>query len=183
MIGSLLLAGLPEEYKRMIMGLECSGSLITGDSIKTRLLQDANVDSSGKTSNSETALHAKSQIGNIRGKYRGPRCFSCNESVHISKGCPKSKSQDESKCSKLSKNSKQSNAFLPVFSIRQVNRENWYINPVAVAHVTMNDHEMTEKLKPSEEEILVANNDRISVSSIGDVYLQIIAENQTTDTV
>ena len=37
-IGSLLLAGLPEEYKPMIMGLERSDTLITGDAIKTKLL-------------------------------------------------------------------------------------------------------------------------------------------------
>ncbi|CAL1674592.1 unnamed protein product [Lasius platythorax] len=39
-IGTLLLAGLPEEYKPMIMGVENSGTPITGDTIKIKLLQD-----------------------------------------------------------------------------------------------------------------------------------------------
>jgi len=39
-IGTLLLAGLPDFYKSMIMGLESSGIRITGDTIKTKLLQD-----------------------------------------------------------------------------------------------------------------------------------------------
>ncbi|CAL1674589.1 unnamed protein product [Lasius platythorax] len=39
-IGTLLLLGLPEEYKPMIMGLENSGTPITGDTIKIKLLQD-----------------------------------------------------------------------------------------------------------------------------------------------
>lgn len=39
-IGTLLLAGLPEHYSPMIMGIESSGKAITGDVIKTKLLQD-----------------------------------------------------------------------------------------------------------------------------------------------
>lgn len=38
-IGMLLLCGLPQEYRPMIMGLENSGIEITGD-IKTKLLQE-----------------------------------------------------------------------------------------------------------------------------------------------
>ncbi|KYN19330.1 hypothetical protein ALC57_08358 [Trachymyrmex cornetzi] len=38
MIGALLLSGLPEEYKPMIMELENSGTKITGDAIKVKLL-------------------------------------------------------------------------------------------------------------------------------------------------
>ncbi|KAG5878413.1 hypothetical protein JTB14_031536 [Gonioctena quinquepunctata] len=39
-IGTILLAGLPESYKPMIMGIECLGVQITADSVKTKLLQD-----------------------------------------------------------------------------------------------------------------------------------------------
>lgn len=39
-IGTILLAGLPERYEPMIMALENSGIAITGDSIKTKLLQE-----------------------------------------------------------------------------------------------------------------------------------------------
>lgn len=37
MIGALMLSGFPEEFKLMIMGLENSGTAITGDSIKIKL--------------------------------------------------------------------------------------------------------------------------------------------------
>jgi len=43
-IGTLLLVGLPDEYKPMIMGIESSGQQITGELIKTKLLQDVHVD-------------------------------------------------------------------------------------------------------------------------------------------
>lgn len=39
-LGTLLLAGLPEAYKLMIMNLESSGLAITADSVKTKLLKD-----------------------------------------------------------------------------------------------------------------------------------------------
>ncbi|XP_075150565.1 uncharacterized protein LOC142224666 [Haematobia irritans] len=42
-VGSLLLAGLPDEYRPMFMGLENSGISITGDSIKVKLLQEYQV--------------------------------------------------------------------------------------------------------------------------------------------
>lgn len=43
-VGTLLLAGLPDEYRPMIMGLESSGTKITGDSIKVKLLQNVKID-------------------------------------------------------------------------------------------------------------------------------------------
>jgi hypothetical protein len=39
-VGTLLLAGLPEEYRPMIMGLENSGTPITADAINVKLLQE-----------------------------------------------------------------------------------------------------------------------------------------------
>ncbi|GBP08161.1 hypothetical protein EVAR_2945_1 [Eumeta japonica] len=42
-LGTLLLAGLPDEYKPMIMAIESSGVAITADSIKTKLLQEVKI--------------------------------------------------------------------------------------------------------------------------------------------
>ncbi|KAK9679641.1 hypothetical protein QE152_g39832 [Popillia japonica] len=39
-VGAILLAGLPESYGPMLMGLESSGIKITGSNIKVKLLQD-----------------------------------------------------------------------------------------------------------------------------------------------
>lgn len=44
-IGALLLCGLLEEYRSMIMALENSGIRITGDAIKTKLLQEVQIPS------------------------------------------------------------------------------------------------------------------------------------------
>ncbi|EZA58140.1 hypothetical protein X777_01868 [Ooceraea biroi] len=40
MVAALLLSGLPEEYKPMIMGLESSGVTPTADAVKVKILQE-----------------------------------------------------------------------------------------------------------------------------------------------
>lgn len=42
-LGTLMLAGLPDNYKPMIMGLESSSIIISSDFIKTKLLQEVKV--------------------------------------------------------------------------------------------------------------------------------------------
>ena len=56
MVGALLLSGLPEEYKPMIMALESSGTPITMDAMKVKLLQGIKGDKGLSTQNSETAF-------------------------------------------------------------------------------------------------------------------------------
>lgn len=41
-VGTIFLAGLPEEYRPIQMGIESSRTKITGDSIKVNWLQDVN---------------------------------------------------------------------------------------------------------------------------------------------
>lgn len=59
MVGALLLAGLPEEYKPMIMALENSGIPIRGDSVKVKLLQDVKL--TEKAAGEDTALYSKAK--------------------------------------------------------------------------------------------------------------------------
>lgn len=64
-VGSMMLAGLPNEYKPMIMGIQSSGMRITGDSIKLKLLQDV------KTDDSENLAFSSRP----KPKPKGPKCF------------------------------------------------------------------------------------------------------------
>ncbi len=89
-VGTFLLAGLPDSYQPMIMAVENSGIAITGDSIKTRLLQhDVSVNQFRVSSSS--ALITKEHSNIYR---RGPRCFNCNEYGHIAVQCQKQKQED-----------------------------------------------------------------------------------------
>lgn len=39
-LAAILLMGLPEQYEPMIMGLEASGTALTVDAVKAKILQD-----------------------------------------------------------------------------------------------------------------------------------------------
>ncbi|XP_055545580.1 uncharacterized protein LOC129730329 [Wyeomyia smithii] len=110
-IGMLLLAGLPQEYRPMVMGLENSGIEITGDIIKTKLLQetDLSVVTMGSafisakkktngfhsnTNNSHCNTNYSFNNANIghghaytNSKGKGPKCRRCEKFVHIARNC------------------------------------------------------------------------------------------------
>lgn len=82
-IGTFLLAGLSDEYKPMIMGIESSGVKITGDSIKMKLLQDIH----NEKQDGERAFYSGKQRHNkpraaVKSK-QGQRCYECNQHGHI----------------------------------------------------------------------------------------------------
>lgn len=89
-IGTLLLAGLPNEYKPMIMGLENSGTPITGDAIKTKLLQDVKWEKGSRSPTDDKAFYSKSsnrQFRNKQAKGKSLRCFECNKQGHRAADC------------------------------------------------------------------------------------------------
>lgn len=86
MIGALLLSGLPEEYRPMIMAIENSGIAITSDSIKLRLLQDVKPTNS-LDSGQETAFHSKTKDANKRNTEKQRKCFSCGKPGHFAARC------------------------------------------------------------------------------------------------
>ncbi|XP_011312411.1 homeobox protein 9 [Fopius arisanus] len=82
-LGTLLLAGLPEDYKPMIMAIENSGIRISADSIKTRFLQDVK-DPKSNNKSDESALYSRGH--NTRRKF-GPRCYNCDKVGHLTNNC------------------------------------------------------------------------------------------------
>lgn len=82
-LGTMLLSGLPENYKPMIMAVESSGIPITSDAIKAKILQDVRNENDSKAF---TATKGGQKKSNYK---KGPRCFSCNKYGHFSKKIPK----------------------------------------------------------------------------------------------
>lgn len=82
-LGTLLLSGLPEHYKPMILAIESSG-IISANSVKSKLLQEAK----SKSNNSAFTSAHVSQIKNVKKKFnRGPKIFSFNRYGHKSPEC------------------------------------------------------------------------------------------------
>lgn len=82
-IGTLLSAGLNDDFKPMIMAIESSDTPITSDFVKTKLLQDFQPEGAH---DGEKAMHIK-RNNKKKGK-RIFKCYECNEEGHFAKDCP-----------------------------------------------------------------------------------------------
>lgn len=78
---SLLLVGLPEMYKPMIMGLEASGTQIAADAVKANFLQDVKMSSATKTSFSDVAFYSQPNKARQKDK-TAVECFKCKRLGH-----------------------------------------------------------------------------------------------------
>lgn len=93
MLASLMLAGLPDQYKSLVMAIENSSTKLTSDAVKTLLLQETRLCSQKQNGG---ALSARSKSGDYKF-----RCHNCGKMGHIAKYCEKvevqSKTKEESK--------------------------------------------------------------------------------------
>lgn len=160
-IGTFLLAGLPEHFNTMIMGIESSGLKISGDSIKTMLLQDV------QTSKTESAFFSRKMKPKKKwnGKSKGMRCFKCNENGHIANDCSGAKSKGDKKKTVFG-------AFSAVFLSGSFGKNDWYFDSGSSHHLTVSEHWLEDKSKSNITEIIVANNTKMQVSAEGKVKIQ-----------
>lgn len=120
-VGTLLLAGLPNEYQPMVMGIESSGIAITADSIKTKILQDVKSESNCQN---DVAFYGNKQ--NMQ-RYR-PRCYDCNVLGHVTRNCPLRSKKDSNK------SEESANLLSTSFAINCIENEEWLIDSGATSH-------------------------------------------------
>ncbi|KMQ83285.1 retrovirus-related pol polyprotein from transposon tnt 1-94 [Lasius niger] len=98
-----LLLGLPEEYRPMIMGLENSGTAITADFIKTKLLEEVKNVKGVKNASSNATLYTK------KPKPKKLQCFRCKGYGHFASKCKVNLSEQPVTCESSKKNEKKTN--------------------------------------------------------------------------
>lgn len=153
-IASLMLAGLPSEYRPLILGVENSQKVLTVDYVKNLLLQE--VIFGGKANDTDSALLAKSKK-----KFSSKvKCYECG-GPHYARNCKKNKKKSENALF-------NENALFSAF-VADDNRMDWYIDSGASAHMTRSDQHLMNQRESPKKEVLVANNHRINVFCVGDL--------------
>lgn len=166
--GSLMLGGLPKEYRPMILGIKNSGVEITVDYVKSLLLQDVYFDR--EKNDDETALAAKfgkKTFKNQRNdkKTKVIKCYNCGGN-HFKSKCPELKG----------KNSDEKEKVLLAFTA-SANSGTWYIDSGATSHMTNEKNTVERLMKSSKDHVTAANGDSMEVIGIGDVRKCISGKN------
>ena len=148
-VAAFLLAGLQEEYRPMILALENSGMKLTGDAVKTKLLQEVH-------QSDEQALNAKKKPG------RGPKCNKCGNFGHIARQCrTKQKNQDHGK-----------SAFNVVLSANgKCNGDEWYFDSGATSHMTRNWNWIQNSTQGTGS-VMAADGKKMNIEAVGTALLK-----------
>lgn len=108
-LGSILLAGLTEQYRPMIMSFEASNNLVTADEIMSKLIDQQTVQ--GEAFFSKKKEMKKKNKGN---KKKKRKCFICQSEQHLANKCPSKKDAGEAKKAEKTENedTDEASAFL-----------------------------------------------------------------------
>ena len=175
-LGAIMLQGLPPEYEPMIMALEHSGTAITSDLIKMKLLQDKRWTRKGDSSNeclytrnknvttkpcvsSRSGVKVNKNESNakeISERKKLPWCWKCRQKGHMKKDCP-SKTNPSVHCVSAYNTNAESNSF-------------WYIDSGATNHMT-GQREWMETFSSRNIKVTIASGDVLNCTGIGNVRL------------
>lgn len=171
---AIILAGLSDDYRPFIMGIEASGQEAKSDSIVSKLL-----DAPSKIDSNAEALFSKSKSKETNKKK--VKCFYCKRKGHIASECRKKKS-DEADNGEKNGTQKAKSAF-----IAQCNevktayaapstaalQNEWYIDSGASSHMTPH-MQLLRNMKPTKvSDVTSANNAKLNVKGAGDTVLRL----------
>lgn len=156
-IAALLLAGLPDEYRPMIMAMENSGLKLTGDVVKTKLLQEmrpVELESEGVF----LAKHKKKYSKNFtKGPRKGSGCWKCGSDNHLQKDCK----------SKKGNPGRSEGAFNVVLStVGECSDYDWFFDSGATSHMVKNKALITNET-PMSNFVMAADKKVMKVETVG----------------
>ncbi|CAG9132206.1 unnamed protein product [Plutella xylostella] len=164
-LGTLMLAGLPDLYKPMIMAIESSGVQISADLIKTKLLQEIKATETTAYFSNSKHQHQKYNPHHKQGQQKGPRCYNCNKYGHLGKNCWFKKNKTDTK---------DNNGFIAAFSASTHNDSmHWYIDSGATMHMTMHKDWLEDISTSNVKSIRIADNKVLHVEGCGNVTINV----------
>lgn len=190
-IASLMLAGLPDEYLPMILGIENSGAELTIEYVKTILLQGIPDPFQNEQEDRAMPICLVNKKGNKKcfkcGSQvhllstcpkRGLKCTSCGDIRHLARNCRRGKRKPQKK--KASNDAttppetgeKSMIAFLNISDVSTEIRNSWFIDSGATAHMCNNIQYFDNYVEDTTgKEVLVANKSRVKIFGTGTVRL------------
>lgn len=163
-IGAILLAGLTEEYRPLIMGIEASNVAIQGDSIISKLL-DNQISERSENQNvfvTKRDTNKNQKYSKNNKNVRQAKCYNCGKKGHISRDC---RNKDKPKENQQPREAAK-NAFVALKAVE--NPKYWYLDSGASSHMTPDAGILKNVKKTGVNEIISANNARLSVKVVGD---------------
>lgn len=167
-VAQIMLSGLPDEYRPMVMALANSGKALTTDLVRTNLLQEIRHEPAG--GEAVALISKKSKNRTQAKKKRTVVCFECNEKGHYANKCP-TKSKKETKNLLLASTS----------LVAKTAANQWFVDSGASSHMTMISANLTELREPKSSEVIVGNNGRLKVECAGDVRLSLSADGESKE--
>lgn len=160
---AVMLCGLPEEFKPMIMGMEVNKDKLSLDYVKNVLLQEIDFDNG-----EEAALAVKHKKFEKKGKGT-VKCYECG-GPHFKRKCPRLRNDKESADVVL----------FSAYAVKEISNE-WYIDSGATAHMTSSDKFLHNMRKSVKKEVIAANNERMEIKGVGDLAQSIILDNELSE--
>lgn len=159
--GSIMLCGLPDEFKSLVMGVESKSDEITVDYVKNILLQEVDYNN-----HDESAMAVKNKRFGKKNK-RQVKCYDCH-GPHYRNKCPLRRSGKDDEKSNIALYS----AFMTRHSVSNKSTD-WYIDSGATAHMTNNGAILFDKEKMQNANVKVANNEKLKIECSGNVKQRI----------
>lgn len=170
MEGALMLCGLPDEYKPMIVAMESSGMQITGNSIKLKLLQE--------TLHSEDGAFFTNKRNQKKFNRRPFNRYPTetryrNSNSREAQDCNLGYEEDEAEYS-------GNEAWCTVLSTIGSNKDSgWWFDSGATSHMT-NDKSLLINFREANGKVAVANSAAIDIKGVGTATLHPVGYNSIT---
>lgn len=182
---SILLAGLSNEFRPFILGLEARENEITSDYLIQKLIDNSDEKSGNKSAFSSNNKKKPKFVK------KDKNCFNCGKGGHFANDCPEKKKNAAPSNKKEFNGKKGKSAFLAVSKqasmkcgqITNSSVNTWYIDSGASSHMSPHRHIFECYKEVDDGEITAANNEKMGIKAVGNTKIELVNNEVTVNNV